>query len=310
MAAETRNRIAAPGEGKRLAGTGLPPVALREWKAVIAATFYSAGENHLSLLAAGAAFYMLFALVPALGAAAWLAGFLFDPAVLRDETSYLRGVLPQEALDLVAGQFAGLNSAPASVTAAGLLNLAIALFTARTAAASMMEALNIIHRVPETRGLIKINAIAILFTLVAIVTMVLAVTVILAVPNVFKAAGLTYPGGLAAYLRWVVLAALAAGALAAVYRYGPDCKDACWHWLTWGSLAATLIWLAASAGFSWYVAAFNSYNRVYGSLGAAVILLFWFWLTAYAGLLGAQLDREAALLRRRLDDGSRQTGKN
>ena len=60
--------------------------------------------------------------------------------------------------------------------------------------------------------------------------------------------------------------------------------------LTWGSATATVIWLIASFGFSWYVSAFNSYDKVYGSIGAVVILLFWFWITSFCGLLGAELD--------------------
>jgi len=93
------------------------------------------------------------------------------------------------------------------------------------------------------------------------------------------------------YLRWSGLAALAILALALTYRFGLNRKKVHWRWITWGSVTAAVMWLIASFGFSWYVSAFESYDKIYGSLGAVVILLFWFWLTAFSALLGAEIDR-------------------
>jgi uncharacterized BrkB/YihY/UPF0761 family membrane protein len=89
-------------------------------------------------------------------------------------------------------------------------------------------------------------------------------------------------------MTWIVM--LTALALAVAYRFGPNRVNASWKWLSWGSGTATVLWLIASFGFSWYVSAFNSYGKVYGSIGAVVILLFWFWLAGFSGLLGAELD--------------------
>jgi membrane protein len=123
--------------------------------------------------------------------------------------------------------------------------------------------------------------------------LLLAIALILVVPIVPKFAGLSGIAETAIrYLRWPLLAGLMVLALAVVYRYGPNRDYARWRWVTWGSIFATLLWLAVSFGFSWYVANFNSYNRVYGSLGAVIILLFWFWLTAFSALLGAELDKQ------------------
>ncbi len=94
-------------------------------------------------------------------------------------------------------------------------------------------------------------------------------------------------------LRWPVLAALGALALAAIYRYAPDRDPASWRWVTPGAIAATLLWLVASVGFSFYVRNFGSYNETYGSLSAVVVLLLWLFLTAFAIVFGAELDSEA-----------------
>jgi membrane protein len=81
-------------------------------------------------------------------------------------------------------------------------------------------------------------------------------------------------------------------ALAATYRFAPSRETPKWQWVSWGSVSATALWLAASIGFSFYVASFGSYDRTFGSLGAVVVLLTWFYISAYAVLLGACLDAE------------------
>ncbi len=80
--------------------------------------------------------------------------------------------------------------------------------------------------------------------------------------------------------------------LAVVYRYGPCRNDARWRWVTWGSAFAALLWIAASMLFSWYVATFDSYNRIYGSLGAVVGFMVWLWISATIVLVGGELNAE------------------
>jgi membrane protein len=92
--------------------------------------------------------------------------------------------------------------------------------------------------------------------------------------------------------RWPVLALFAVLGLGVIYRYAPDRDPARWRWVTWGAAVATLAWLAVSAGFSFYVANFADYNKTYGSLGAVVVLLLWFLISAYVALLGAELNAE------------------
>jgi len=80
--------------------------------------------------------------------------------------------------------------------------------------------------------------------------------------------------------------------LACIYRYGPSRSDVRWRWLTWGSLLGGLLWIAASMLFSWYVATFDTYNKIYGSLGAGVGFMVWLWLSVIVVLLGAELNAE------------------
>jgi membrane protein len=239
------------------------------------------------------AFYALFALFPGLGAATWLFSLLADPTTIQQQADQLRDVVPAEAYKLIEQQLIALASKNGpGFSAAGVVSLLVALYSARLATLSMMQALNVIYKVEETRGFTRTNAIAILFTVVAIVVFLLAIAALVVLPALFGFVG--FPPlveSLVRYLRWPILAALAVIALALTYRFGPNRKGARWRWITWGSVTATMIWLITSFGFSWYASAFGSYDRVYGALGAVVILLFWFWLTAFSALFGAELDR-------------------
>jgi membrane protein len=80
--------------------------------------------------------------------------------------------------------------------------------------------------------------------------------------------------------------------LSFLYRYGPSRKEPKWKWVSWGAALATLLWVIISGLFSLYVSHFNSYNKTYGSMGAVVILLMWFYLSAYVVLMGAEINTE------------------
>jgi membrane protein len=82
-------------------------------------------------------------------------------------------------------------------------------------------------------------------------------------------------------------------ALAVVYRLAPDRDAPRVRWISIGAGVATLVWLLASIGFSVYVATFGNYAKTYGSLAAVVVLMLWLLLTAYAILLGAEINAES-----------------
>ncbi len=271
-----------------------PPVSLDlpRPKNVLVEVFAAMGKDRVSLLAAGVAFYIMFAIFPALGAATWIFGLLADPHFIEQQLDSVRDVVPAEGYKLIETQLRFLTSKSTGLSFAGIISLLVALYSARTAASSMIEALNAVYKVEETRGFFKVQAIAILCTIVAIVVFVLAIGLLVVVPALFTFIDIPpLIVDLVRYLRWPGLAALVALSLALSYRYAPNRSKSRWRLIGWGSVTATAMWLLASFGFSWYVAAFGSYNRVYGSLGAVVILLFWFWLTAFIALLGAELDK-------------------
>jgi membrane protein len=134
---------------------------------------------------------------------------------------------------------------------------------------------------------------ALALTLAAIAFILVAIAIVVLLPVVLNFIPL--PGGtdlLVKAARWPILFVLTALALAVLYRYAPSRTQARWRWVTWGSALATVMWIAASILFSWYVANFGSYNKTYGSLGAIIGFMTWIWISITVVLLGAKLDAE------------------
>jgi membrane protein len=94
------------------------------------------------------------------------------------------------------------------------------------------------------------------------------------------------------FVRWPILAGVVILALAIIYRYAPDRAEPRWQWISWGAVVATALWISGSIGFTIYVSKIGSYDKTYGSLGALIILLLWFYMTAYVVLAGAELNAE------------------
>jgi membrane protein len=178
-----------------------------------------------------------------------------------------------------------------SIGAAG--GILLALYGASKGMKALMEGLNIIYDEQEERGFIKLNLIALGLTLVVIVAMIVAIGAIIIVPLLLNFVGLgPVAETLIGLLRWPILFVVALVVLAIIYRYGPSRAQPRWRWVSWGAAVATFIWLLGSIAFSIYVQNFGSYNETYGSIGAVVILLMWFWLSAFSVLLGAELNAE------------------
>jgi uncharacterized BrkB/YihY/UPF0761 family membrane protein len=112
------------------------------------------------------------------------------------------------------------------------------------------------------------------------------------------AAGVVFYGLLAlfpaitAIVSWPALAILLLLALAVLYRFAPSRRTPKWRWISVGSVVATLTWMAASALLSYYLSNFGHYDATYGSLGAAIALMIWMWMSTIVILFGAELNSE------------------
>jgi membrane protein len=176
------------------------------------------------------------------------------------------------------------------------VSLGLALWSANAVTQAMMAALNIAYEEPEHRSLFQYYLNAFTFTIIGILGGVVMLLAILYVPILFAFAGYSHAFELVVgVVRWPFLALFVLAMLALLYRYGPCRRSAQWHWVSVGSLFAMVVWLIASAAFSLYVSNFANYDRIYGSLGAVIILLFWLYISFYIVLLGAEINAELEL---------------
>jgi membrane protein len=138
-----------------------------------------------------------------------------------------------------------------------------------------------------------LNLLSLAFTSGGITALLLMVSAVVAFPLALDHLGLAPASQLiVSLLRWPLLFVILLAALAVLYRFGPSRRAARWEWLSVGTLAAALLWIAGSFLLSWYLSNFGNYNATYGSLGAAIGLMMWMWMSAIIVLFGAELNSE------------------
>jgi membrane protein len=264
------------------------------WKDIFWRVYASVIDNRLLAVAAGVVFYSLLAIFPAIAAFVSLYGLIADASTIDSHLSLASGVFPAGAVDILHEQITRLTAKGDTKLGLGFVTgLAIAIWSANAGMKAIIDALNVVYDEKEKRSFVKLNLLSLLFTLIAIFSLMVALAAVVVAPMVLSAIGLSSLLSLSiAVLRWPLLLVLATVALAAIYRYGPSRTEARWQWLSVGSAAAAIGWLITSVLFSWYIAHFGAYNATYGSLGAAVGMMMWMWISAIVILLGGELNAE------------------
>ena len=250
-------------------------------------------QAELDLISAGVAFLGFLALFPAAAALIAIWGTVFDPSVIQTQLDLLNGFLPPDALKLLQAQVQSLLQMRGSqrgwTTAVSTL---FALWSARAGVAALIRGLNAIHHIPNRRsGHHQLQAILLTLALIGLAMSAMLVTVV--APLIIGL--LPLPGDDAVLLHRANLAlgvALVLASLGLAYRFGPNHGATHPPVFSWGLLVAVVLWALAARGFMLYLANFPSYNRVYGSIGAVVVLLIWLYVSAYTVLLGAAVDAE------------------
>ncbi len=267
---------------------------MARWWTILRPMWRRMGKDNVSALAAGAAFQALLTIFPALTAAVSLYGLVADPNMVERQIMAVQGVLPPEAIALIAAWLQALIRGPATRFGLGLIvSLLLALWSMWSAAGMLMTAVTICYGEEEKRGVVSFNlhALALGAGLALFGAAALALVAVLPAALSLLPASDTR-GEMLGFVRWPILAGIFILALAIVYRYAPDRAEPKWQWISWGAAAATALWLAGSIGFTMYVSMVGSYDKTYGSLGGVIILLLWFYLTAYVILAGARLNAE------------------
>jgi membrane protein len=306
LASQPQPRVAAAANGKAATAARRPgagpghdaetpsEIPARGWWAIARRVAGNVSEDRLLSEAAAITFYALLALFPALAALVSLYGLFADPATISDQLTTLSGVLPGGGMQIITDQVHSLTATGGKTLGfAAVIGLATSLWSANQGTKALFDALNVVYDEEEKRGFLLRTAVTLAFTLGGILFVLLAMAAVVVVPIVLNFVGLGGVGSLLLrILRWPVLLVALAALLACIYRFGPSREKARWSWVTWGGGFAAVTWVLGSLAFSWYVGHFGSYDKTYGSLGAAVGFMTWIWLSAAVVLAGAEVNAE------------------
>ena len=264
------------------------------WRDVLWRTKNEMSRDNLSLVAAGVAFYALLAIFPAIAATVSIYGLVADPQTVEQQLAATSQVLPEQARSIIEEQLKRVTSgASAALSLGAIFSLLLALWSANKGTQSLITALNIVYDEEEKRGFVRLTLISLALTLGIILFVLVCIVAIAVMPALLGNLGLPESvRQLASWLRWPLLGLAFVIGLAVFYRFAPSRDEPRWRWVNWGAVLATVLWLIGSVLFSWYVSNFGSYNETYGSIGAVVVLMMWFWVSALIVLLGAELNAE------------------
>ncbi|WP_254061682.1 YihY/virulence factor BrkB family protein [Granulicella sp. L60] len=275
-----------------LQGIPIRVIAKHTWRSLL--------DDNLVGRAAELGFYFIFALFPSLLTATSLLGLAAKSAskIYYSLLGYLSIVIPPDAMHMVLGTFSQITS---SATSGKLtFDFVFAIWSASVGFSAIQDSLNVAYKVKETRSYMgaRMSAIGATMLLSVLVTLMLASLLgadffarmaYLRVDHGFLAAILALT---ARSLGWLLAFVLLSLFFAVIYYFAPDVKKSHWHWLTPGAAIGIVGWILASLGLRAYVHLFGGYSVAYGSLGAVIILLTWFYLSGLMLLLGAEINSE------------------
>lgn len=264
------------------------------WRAILMRTFADIGQHNIPLIAGGAAFFLFLALFPAIAAFVALYGLVLDVSAVQNQMASLSGVLPDTAIEIIDNRLTEVASSNNNALGIGFIaGLAFALWSAHGGVKALIAALNIIYREDEDRGFLKLTAVSLFFTVCAILGAATLVAAVVFVPVAVNAIGLgDRQDLLLTALRWPILFVVLVAGTSLLFRYCASRRPPRWKWVVPGSVVAAVLWVAASALFSFYLSNFARFDATYGSLGAIIGFMMWLYLSLLILLLGAELNAE------------------
>ena len=249
--------------------------------------------DNISFLAGGVAFYGLLSVFPAIAALVSLFGLGADPHVVREQLERMQDLFPPDVFRLIHSQVLILVDQPVStLSITAVIGILLTVSSATRGTKAMLAALNMVFRIPESRGWWRRQVISYIMTLGGIIILILAIFIIVALPLLVKFLSPDIAEMIAApmaAMRWIVLGAAVWAGVLLLFILGPSrhLRDQSFGHDIIGATTATVLWLASAFGLSWFVQKVPNFHAAYGSLSAVIVLMLWMVLSAYAVLIGA-----------------------
>src|ERR1700730_6527467 len=271
----------------------MPPIIKPDsisWLDVIKQTWKEAQEDDVLGRSAQLSYYFFLALFPLLICVISMLGVFSGHAedIRQSVLNFLAAILPGSASTLIEKTLSEVSQSHAGFKLS--IGLIFSLWSASAGMSAIMDTLNAAYEVRESRSLIRGNAIALGLTLAVAILLIAAVAIVLAGGPTAEA----FSGGIVKMIikiaQWPVAIALVLLGFALVYFFAPDVKEQKWHWITPGAILGVALWLAASFGLKIYLHFFDRYSATYGSLGAVIVLLLWFYVLGASLLFGAEIN--------------------
>jgi membrane protein len=283
---------------------------MRRWKDTVLSAARAAKTDNVTDIAAALSYYAFLAIPAVLLVAVGVFSQVAGPGTIESMLERLEGVVPAEVVTLLEDSLTRVTQNRSGGVVLIVVGFLLALWTATGAMNALMRGLNKVYGCEETRSFAARKLTGLGMLLCLLVAFALSFGVLVLGPAIANwIGGAIDEKGLVNSLWWtlewpiIVLGLLLA--CAGILHLGPNRESRSWKVLSLGSVVAVAIWLLASGAFAFYVSAFASYNKAWGSLAAVIIMLTWLWLSALALLLGAEVNAEAArdLARRREEPG-------
>jgi membrane protein len=270
------------------------------WRSIALRTLEASTSDHMSLAAAGCAFYATLSLFPAISMLISVYGLVFDLGSVLPQLEVLRHLLPPPAFALIEDRVTQLVAQPRGHLTIGLgIAFLVSFWSSASASKAVLSAMNVAYDTTERRSFLRFQLIGLAMTLCAVVGVVLAIAVLLVMPRLIQFSGLSaFGAALIQLTSFGLVIGLFALGLAALYARGPSRTPPPEARVLPGAALATFLWLVSSFVLSLYVAKLANFDATYGSIGAVVGIMLWFYVSAYASLLGAELNAQMELAER------------
>ncbi|HEX3990974.1 MAG TPA: YihY/virulence factor BrkB family protein [Acetobacteraceae bacterium] len=291
MVRPERNHPHQPRGGRRL--TKPRP----RWRSIALRTINASTSDHMSLAAAGCAFYATLSLFPAISMLISVYGLVFDLNSVLPQLEVLRHLLPSPAFALIEDRVTQLVAQPRGHLTIGLgIAFLVSFWSSASASKAVLSAMNVAYDTTERRSFLRFQLIGLAMTLTAVIGVVLAIAVLLVMPRLIQFSGLSaFGAALIQITSFLLVIGFFGVGLAVLYARGPSRTPPPGARVVPGAALATLLWLVSSYVLSLYVAKLANFDATYGSIGAVVGIMLWFYVSAYASLLGAELNAQLEL---------------